>query len=328
MTPTVSPVRNRFSRFRLQLGLTAMFLALLGLFMITSPQAFLSWRIYVSFLSTIPFSALLALGLTLLIIAGEMDLSFPSVMAVTGLAFSWCFQETGSTSLAFFMGLFTGVFAGLINGLIVVKIGVPSIVATIGMQFFWRGLATLLSDGLALSLVPIRETAIREIFVGRIAGLVPAQAIWCVILAIGLWFLLNRHVFGDHIFFIGDNSRTAQSMGIPVDFTKIMLFVLMGLFAALTSVMVCLEMANWWPTHGDGYLLLVFAAVFIGGNSVFGGQGTIYGTMIGACIIGILEAGIISSGWSGYWTRLIYGVIIVVCVSIYALGMKMKNHRG
>ena len=111
-------------------------------------------------------------------------------------------------------------------------------------------------------------------------------------------------------------------MGIPVVKTKLILFSLMGLFSALAGILVCSEMASWWPTQGEGYMLLVFASVFIGGTSVFGGIGTIYGTFIGAIIIGIIEAGIISAGISGLWTRMVYGIIVVVSVSIYAVIQK------
>jgi len=114
-------------------------------------------------------------------------------------------------------------------------------------------------------------------------------------------------------------------MGIRTDTVRIGLFAAMGLISALASVLVCLEMANWWPTQGEGYLLLVFAAIFLGGTSVFGGQGTIFGTLIGSIIIGILEAGIISAGLAGYWTRLAHGLVIVISVSVYAFVFKTKR---
>jgi simple sugar transport system permease protein len=211
-----------------------------------------------------------------------------------------------------------GGLAGWINGLLVVKVGVPSIIPTIGTQFFWRGLAALLAAGLARNIVAVRETLLHEILVGRIGGLVPAQALWCLVIAGGLGLMLNRHVFGDQVLFIGDDIRTARLMGINTDRVRVLLFVLMGTMSALVSVLVCLEMANWWPTQGEGYLLLVFAAIFIGGTSVFGGEGTIFGTLVGAIIIGIIEAGIISAGLSGFWTRLVHGFIIVASVSVYA----------
>jgi len=113
-------------------------------------------------------------------------------------------------------------------------------------------------------------------------------------------------------------------MGINVDLIRILIFIQMGLLTSFSGVLVCFEMANWWPTQGEGYMLLVFASVFIGGTSVFGGQGTIIGTSIGAIIIGIIEAGIISSGFSGFWTRLIYGIIVVASVSVYAVMTKKR----
>jgi simple sugar transport system permease protein len=307
-----------FYRFRIQAGISGVLVGLLGLFTLLSPGAFLSPRIYIAFGSTIPFVAMLALGLTFLVIAGELDLSFPSVMAISGLAFAEVFRASGSPLLAMVTALGIGGFAGWINGLLVVKVGVPSIIATIGTQFFWRGLAALLAAGLARNIVAVRETLLHEILVGRIGGLVPAQALWCLAIAGGLGLTLNRHVFGDQVLFIGDDIRTARLMGINTDRVRVLLFVLMGTMSALVSVLVCLEMANWWPTQGEGYLLLVFAAIFIGGTSVFGGEGTIYGTLVGAIIIGIIEAGIISAGLSGFWTRLVHGFIIVASVSVYA----------
>lgn len=305
-------------RFRVQAGISGVLVCLLGIFMLLSPGAFLSPRIYVAFGSTIPFVAMLALGLTFLVIAGELDLSFPSVMAIAGLAFADIFRASGSPLLAMAAALGIGALAGLINGLLVVKVGVPSIIATIGTQFFWRGLAALLAAGLARNIVAVRGTLLHDLLVGRIGGLVPAQAVWCLVIAGGLGLMLNRHVFGDHVLFIGDDIRTARLMGINTDGVRILLFVFMGTISALVSVLVCLEMANWWPTQGEGYLLLVFAAIFIGGTSVFGGEGTVFGTLVGAIIIGIIEAGIISAGLSGFWTRLVHGFIIVASVSVYA----------
>ena len=148
----------------------------------------------------------------MLIISGEMDLSFPSLMVISGLVFSAIFEHTGSPFLGFLGAICTGSLAGLCNGLIVVKVGVPAIIATIGTQFFWRGASTLLSDGLAISLTDIRETFFHHLFVGRLFDLIPMQTVWCLLFAVGFWLLLNRHVFGDGVRFIGDNISTAQMM--------------------------------------------------------------------------------------------------------------------
>ncbi|SDP23556.1 ABC transporter permease [Desulforhopalus singaporensis] len=312
-------------RYRFQCGILSLLVGLLGLFIHLSPQTFLHSRIYIAFMSTIPFAALLALGLTLLIVAGELDLSFPAIMAVSGFCFSSISQATASPVLGLFGALATGSLAGLCNGLIVVKIGVPAIIATIGTQFFWRGTATLLADGLAVNLTELRETALHHILVGRLFDCLPMQSLWCLVIALFFWMILNRHIWGDDIRFIGDDITTATMMGVKTDNVRIGLFITMGLMSALASVMVCLEMASWWPTQGEGYLLIVFAAIFLGGTSVFGGQGTIFGTITGSIIIGILEAGIISGGLSGYWTRLAHGLVIVVSVSVYAVALKTRR---
>jgi len=244
---------------------------------------------------------------------------------LSGFVFAFCYTITGNGAISFVAAILTGSLAGFINGLIIVKIGVPSIIATIGMQFFWRGLTTVLASGLALNLVEVRGTLVHEIWVGRLFGLIPAQALWCLSIGVMAWLFLNYHVFGDNILFIGDDMKTAEMMGINTSATRVGLFVMMGCISALVSVMICLEMANWWPTQGEGYLLIVFASIFIGGTSVFGGEGTIFGTVTGAIIIGILEAGIISMGLSGFWTRLVYGLTIVVSVSVYALVFHQKR---
>ncbi|EFC91322.1 inner-membrane translocator [Dethiosulfovibrio peptidovorans DSM 11002] len=309
-------------RYRLQILVSLAFAGLLLAFTIASPRTFTGMRIYRSFMSTIPVTAVLAMGMTLLVVDGDMDLSFPSVAAASAYLFAEVFVRTGSSWFAFGAAILSGAFIGWTNGLVVVRIGVPSIIATIGTQFFWRGLVLLLSDGVAVSLASIRGNGLHSLLVGRLGGEIPAQFLWCLAIALGLALLLNRHSFGDSLLFVGDNRRAAAMMGIPVERVRILAFVLMGVLSAFAGMLSTLELANWWPTQGEGYMLLVFASVFVGGTSAYGGEGTIYGSLIGAAMIGIIEAGIVSAGLAGFWTRLIYGLIIVVSVSIYTLMAK------
>lgn len=307
--------------------LTAFILvALWGLFTVSSPDTFLHGRIYISFMSTIPFTAMLAFALTLLIIAREIDMSFPAVVALGGFVFSAIFQATQSPLLALWGAIAAGLVCGILNGILVVYFRIPSIIATIGTQFFLGGLTTVLADGLALSIPQVRDSWIHTLMVGRIAEVVPAQVLWALLMVFLLWLLLSHHVFGDNVNFIGDNPTAARMMGVPVERTRLLLFMLMGAMSALVGVFVSLEMSSWWPNQGQGYMLLVFASVFIGGTSVLGGRGTLMGTLFGACIIGILEAGIISAGLAGFWTRLIYGVTIIVSLMIHS--MLLKQHMG
>ncbi|MFT5699784.1 MAG: simple sugar transport system permease protein [Desulforhopalus sp.] len=207
-----------------QWTITFVFIVLLLGFMFFAPHTFLHSRIYIAYLSTIPFAGMIAIAMTLVIITGEIDLSFPSVMAASGFAFAKTYAFTSSPGLGLVAALATGALAGALNGVLVVGFKVPSIIATIGTQFFWRGLTVLLASGLALNMAEIRETTFHYLMVGRWFDWLPAQAVWFSLLTALFWLLLNRHVLGDHVRFCGDNSSAAQMMGIPVSRTRISVF--------------------------------------------------------------------------------------------------------
>jgi simple sugar transport system permease protein len=302
-----------------QLGIILVFAVMWIFFIVAAPRTFLSPQIYLAFMSTIPFFAIMALPLTMVIIGGEMDLSFPSIMAIGMVAFITVFNSTGGeVALALVAGLLTGFLAGLLNGVLVVGIGVPSLVVTIGTQFFWRGAVLVLLGGQGHTLVGARDTLTYSLLVGKI-GSIPMQMIWLVLIAVATWVLLNRHKFGAHIYVIGDNVQTAGLMGINTARTRMLAFALVGLASAFAGILASLQVSFFWPSLGEGYLLRTLAAVFLGGTSVFGGVGTILGTFIGSFIIGAIEAAIVAIGLTGFWTQLIYGLIIIVSVSMHAI---------
>jgi simple sugar transport system permease protein len=267
-----------------------------------------------SFLQTVPPVLVCALGLTLVITAGEIDLSFPAVVALSGFIFAWVFKTSNNapwaTWVGFALALAGGALVGYINGVLVAKVHVPSIMATLAAQFFWYGVTVLLANGLQLNIKEVTTDTLHEIFVGRIGGIVPAQALWALALAIFLWFILNRHKFGEEIMFIGDNADVARVMGINVEATRIKLFTVMGVIAAFAGLLLTLEINVFYPTQGGGFLLPTMAAVFVGGTSIAGGLGSIVGTFFGAYIIGSLEAGIVATTISGYWVQIVEGVVM------------------
>lgn len=308
-------------------GLTiiGVFITLMVFFIITAPRVFTGYRIYMSFLQTVPPLLILALGLTLVITAGEIDLSFSAIIAFSGFIFCYIFRTFGTPWLAFILALSSGALVGLVNGWMVAKVGIPSIMATLAAQFFWNGLTILLSGGLSWNIKEIRPYFIHTLFVGRIGGIVPAQSLWGVGVAVFLWFILNRHTFGEHILFIGDNVDVARVMGVNVTATKIKLFVFMGIISAFAGVLLTLEMINFWTTQGAGLLLPTIAAVFIGGTSLAGGYGTVIGSFFGAYIVGSLEAGVVASGIGGYWTRLVTGLVMAASVG---LNIVLSREKG
>jgi len=305
-----------FRKFSLQIGIFGVAVFIWLLFVLGSPRTFLSRDIYVAFMSTTPFFALMAIPLTLVIIAGEIDLSFPSIMAFGMTAFDVVFVSTRSVGLGFLACILAGLIAGLLNGIIVVRIGIPSLVATIGTQFFWRGVVMVVTNGQGLGMTAVRGSLLYPALVGRIGGLVPAQFVWTIGVALVVWFFLNRHRFGAHVYLTGDNVESARLMGVNVGLTKILTFTIVGAAAAFAGFVVSEEVLFFWPTLGEGYMLNTLASVFLGGTSVFGGAGTIFGTFVASFIIGAINAGIVAAGLTGFWTSLIYGLIIVVSVSL------------
>ena len=142
---------------------------------------------------------------------------------------------------------------------------------------------------------------------------------WLVGVTVAAWVLLNRHQLGQNTYIIGDNAQTAQLMGTPIKRTRVTLFVLSGLAAALAGLLNSLQIASFFPSMGSQILLPTLAAVFVGGTSVFGGRGSIYGTFLGAFMIGGIGAGIVAIGLTDFYTQVIYGAIILISVSIHAV---------
>jgi len=320
-----SPAGRVIRGFGIQIGIVAVALIVWLFFVIGSPRTFLSYPIYNAFMGATPYFAMVAIPLTLVVITKEIDLSFPSIMAWGMATYALVMGITGVPLLAFIACLGAGAFAGWLNGTIVTKIGIPSLVATIGTQFFWRGVVLVMRNGNGQSLASSKGSVIDTLLVGRLFDKIPAQFIWTIVIAIAVWFLLNRHRFGAHVYLTGDNEDSSRLMGINVNRIKILTFVIVGVAAAFSGLVQSLDVSYFWPTVGEGQLLNTLAAVFLGGTSVFGGTGTIFGTFVASFIIGAINAGIVAAGLTGMWTQVIYGLIIVVSVGIQTVvGRKLR----
>ncbi|MFO1039517.1 MAG: ABC transporter permease [Geminicoccaceae bacterium] len=322
-----------FLRFE-ALPIIVVFALILGLFMFTAPSVFLQPNIYTTLLSTAPPLILLAIGLTFVIGAGEIDLSFPSVIAFSGFVFAVLFKEYQLGWFAVLAALGSGLLVGYLNGLLIARIGIPSFIATLGTQFFWAGMATVLSGGKSYALRGAEESSVWAWIVGRFGdpnsfewyNQISIQAVWTALAVIGLWFVLNRHRFGEHVLFMGDSNEVSRVVGIDVAKEKIRLFMLMGGLASVAAMMLTLENKNYFGNQGQGYLLTAIAAVLIGGTSIFGGRATIVGSVFGCFIIWILEAGLVASGLTGAWVRTVQGLIFLISIVCY-LFMEEPHRR-
>lgn len=319
-----SPFQKFLTKWALQLGIIGVALVVWIVFVIGSPRTFLAPQIYRAFMQTTPFFALVAIPATLVVITKETDLSFPSVMAWGVTCFVLVYQATNNLWLGFIACLLGGLIAGWLNGFLIVKVGIPSMVATIGTQYLWRGIVLVVTDGTGASLVSAKDSALHALLVGRWHN-IPSQFIWTIIFAVVIWVFLNHTRKGAHIYLTGDNTESASLMGIDTQATKTLTFCIVGVAAAFAGLISSMEVTYFWPTLGDGYLLKTLASIFLGGTSVFGGTGTILGTFVASFIIGAIEAGIVASGLTGFWTQLIYGLIIVTSLSVQtALSKRLR----
>ncbi len=258
--------------------------------------------------------------------SGEIDLSFPAIIGFAGFIFAVSFKEYELGWFSVLAGLAAGTMVGFLNGVLIAKVGIPSFITTLGTQFLWFGMATVLSGGKSYALRGADQTSVWNVIVGRpLAGVegppwiwqIPIQALWTMLIVVFLWFILNRHRFGEHTLFIGDSNDVSRVVGIDVDREKIKIFTLMGLLAGMAAIMLTLENKNYFGNQGQGYLLTAIASVLIGGTSIFGGRATIIGTVFGCLIIGMIEAGLVASGLTGAWVRTIQGLVFLFAIIFY-----------
>jgi simple sugar transport system permease protein len=240
------------------------------------------------------------------------------VVAFASYVFCALYQNYEFTWIAFAAALATGTLLGFINGIVVTKLGIPSLIATLAMLFLWGGLLTVISNGASLAIPQIQGDPFHAIFAGRIGGVFPVQFLWALAIAVLIWLVLNRHRFGENLLFVGDSLKVAKVVGIAIDREKIKLFTMMGFMSALAGVFLTLETTTYFSQAGMGYLLTVVAAVFIGGTSIFGGSGKVVGTVFGALIVAVIEAGLVASGVAGFWTRFFIGLVFIISVTMNA----------
>ncbi|MCC5975325.1 MAG: ABC transporter permease [Rubellimicrobium sp.] len=305
-------------RYVSQLGIVSVGFAMWLAFVIAAPQVFMNWNIYIAFAQTTPQFGIIAIALTFVVITGEIDLSFPSIMALGSCVFVLLAPAGVPWPIAMAAAFATGAFCGWINGTLVSWLNIPSLVITIGTSFLFRGLSLVLMGGTGVPLPAAQYPALHAIFRSMPFG-IPIQTIWMVVFLIVAWLLLNRTRFGAHVFLVGDNPTSARLMGINAVSVKTRAFILVGVAATFSGLMTSTFGFHFWPSLGEGFLLNTIASVFLGGTSVFGGTGSVVGSFFAAFIIGAINAGIVSAGINAFYTQLAFGLVIVVSVVLQTL---------
>lgn len=306
---------KRFLRaYKIEFGVSLLYIFIIILFMIGSPEVFLHINIYNAIFSYAGLLITMAVALVFVVVSGEIDLSFPSIYAFAGWIFAYSVDLGLSPYLALFIGLIAGTLIGLINAFIVTKIGISSLVVTLGINFVLRGLVMVFSKADLISLVPLSGTVFRKIFVSRIIYGIPVQILWAIFFAFIAYLFFYRHKIGQYIGYVGDNVESARAMGINVSKVKTIAFLIAAFGASFAGIVSALELRTFYPATGSGILLVVFAAIFVGGTPTWGGVGTIYGAVVGGLIIASLNSGIVSVGLTGFYTQLFFGIILILSV--------------
>ncbi len=286
-------------------------------FTLANTDVFTQFKTYRSVMIALPVSIFLVVPLVFVVTAGEIDLSFPSVVGLASYAFVSIVDQGGEPLVGIAAALIVGAALGFVNGILVVRIGLSALVATLGMNFFLRGFINILVEGFSIAIPEIRGTLIHTLMTDdtiMIAGNqgIPNQMLWALAFtALGV-FLYNRHSFGVRVHCVGDNPESAAEMGIDVNRTRILVFVFTGIGAALAGIFSVMINFVWWPTTGDGLLLPVLAGLFVGGTPTWGGIGTVFGGAIGTSIVAFIETGVIAAGLTGFFTQFFYGLIIIL----------------
>ena len=253
---------------------------------------------------------LMALGMTLIIITGGIDLSVGSNLALVSVAVGFSFAAGLPLPLAIVFGLVVGVAAGLFNGLFITLLDLHPLVVTLGTFALFQGLAYGLSRAEAVSDFPGWFAYFGQAYLGP----VPGQLFIFVVAVVVVWLILSRTRFGRYVYAIGNNEEAARFSGVPINRVKLILYSGMGLLVGIASVIYTSRVYTARGDSGLGLELDVISAVVLGGASIYGGSGTIGGTVLGVLIIATLRNGLVLAGVPSTWQVFVLGVLLLVAV--------------
>jgi len=272
------------------------FVGLILIFSFFTPgHVFVNPRNITALSKLMPDLGIVALGIGMLMVCGEFDLSVSSVLPLCAFVFISLLKASVNPFFALLITLCAGAILGLLNGLITVKGHIPSFITTLGTMMFWRGILYVCSRmwpiGLRAYLPP--GSLFERIFTGKIGGVVPVQMVWFIAFGVILGIILHSHRFGNWVYATGDNREAARAMGINTDRVKTICFMIVSVLCAFVGILQLLRMGTFTCTQGMGFELKAIAASVVGGTFLTGGIGSIMGIFLGAITIQMLENGLI-----------------------------------
>ncbi len=292
--------------------------------------AFLSVGNISNLLAFTPELGMVSLGMTLLMISGEFDLSVGSVFGFAPVIM-WTFYNTHTTSLevGFLIAMALAVLVGFINGWLVTRLKIPSFLVTLGMLLVVRGTALYITDGFPqhtwTGKSPLTNFIVGAFSLGSLR--IYASLLWFILFALILGYVLSLSKAGNWIQAAGGNPEAARARGVRVARTKILLFILTAVISAYAGITSSIRVSSANPNSGTGYELEVIAMVVIGGTALSGGRGTILGTVLGVLILRMMRNGIVLIGVPGLAYNIFIGAIILVIMALHS-GLERRHHAG
>lgn len=310
-------------------GILLVLLVMVVLLSILTPiirgeQFFLTGRNLLQVALQASINAIIAVGMTFVIISGGIDLSVGSVVALAGVLAALAMKNLQVGALGgFAVAVLVGALCGLFNGLLINRIGLPPFIATLGTMGMFRGLGLVISQGQAIYGFG-REFS--QIFAGTLLG-IPTPVIVALVIAVLFWFVLNHTRFGKYTIAIGGSEETARVAGIPVKKYKTGIYILSGVLTGVAAALLLARLSSGDPTYGAFFELDAIAAVIMGGTTLTGGEGTIAGTIVGALIISLVQNGMNLFNVPSYWQQIVIGTVIVFAVVLDQWRRKQASMR-
>jgi rhamnose transport system permease protein len=265
---------------------------------------------------------LIAFAMALLIISGEIDLSVAAIVALASTMMGMAVQAGADTSVLVLIGVIVGLGCGAFNGLLVTRLGLPSIVVTIGTMSLFRGIAFIVLGDQAYKGYPESFAFFGQ---GYVWWVVSFELVLFLVAAVVYWFLLHRTSFGRRIFAIGNNPVAAQFSGVRVGRIKLILFCLTGLMAGIASVLITSRLGSTRPSIAQGYELEVITMVVLGGVSILGGSGSILGVVLAAFIMGLVTFGLGLLNVPGIVMSIFIGLLLIIVIALPIVWRRLRG---
>lgn len=301
-----------------QYGLLIVFGIICLIISLITPQ-FLTLSNLTIIVTQVSINALLAFGVTFVIITGGIDLSLGSIVAVTGVTSAMlAHPDSYPILIPIVMGLLAGLLMGAFNGFIITKSKIAPFIVTLGTMTIGRGLALILSDGRPVSNL---SDSFNYLGSGTVFGIPILILIFILVFAL-CSIILSKTILGRYIYAIGGNEQAARASGINIDRVKLSVYSISGLLAGLAGILLASRITTGQPNAGAGFELDAIAAVVIGGTSTAGGRGTMTGTLIGVLLIGVINNGLDLLNVTSYYQQVVMGIIIIGAVIVDSLNQK------